>query len=142
VIKLALAWPASTRRSGGGEAPSISPLLYVGVLVFVISPMAAGVGVNGGGFSVFFATRGRFSFGVAGGGIASLSASSWATAVDAIFAVTAAFFCRLRGGCFVSTSCVGATVMGDALTRDERRRDIVADVRQRTMSASWFLTVE
>lgn len=108
----------------------MSPLLYVGVLVLVISPMAAGVGVNGGGCSVFFATRGRFSFGVVGGGIASLSASSWATAVVAIRSVTAVFFCRLRGGCFVSTSCVGATVMGDAFTRDERRGDIVADSRR------------
>jgi len=76
VIKVALAWPASTLRSGGGDAPSMSPVLYVGVLAFVISPMADGVGVNGGGFSALFAARGRLLFGVTGGGIGSLSASS------------------------------------------------------------------
>jgi hypothetical protein len=54
----------------------MSPVLYVGVLAFVISPMADGVGVNGGGFSALFAARGRLLFGVTGGGIASLSASS------------------------------------------------------------------
>ena len=48
----------------------------VGVLVFVMSPIADGVGVNGGGFSALFDTRGRLLFGVTGGGIASLSASS------------------------------------------------------------------
>lgn len=48
---------------------SISPLLHfrAAPLVLVISPMADGVGVTGGGFVGVFATF-RLLFGVVGGG--------------------------------------------------------------------------
>jgi hypothetical protein len=127
VIKVALAWPASTLRSGGGDAPLMSPVLYVGVLVFIMSPMADGVGVNGGGFSALFETRGRLLLGVTGGGIVSLSTSSLAMASIAASSVGADFFCLLRGGCadFGGISA-GASGGADVLTRADRRNDIVA----------------
>lgn len=93
-----------------------------------MSPIADGVGVNGGGFSALFATRGRLLFGVTGGGIASLSASSWAMASTAASSVGADFFCRLRAGCFVSASGPGELSAGvDTLTRADLRKDMILE---------------
>lgn len=84
--------------------------------------MADGVGVNGGGFATPFATRGRLLFGVVGGGIASLSATSWAIAAVAASSVALDFLGRFRDGCGISgTWPLAISAVGDALTRAERR---------------------
>ena len=113
-------------------ASSISPVLYVGlrILLLVIRPMAAGVGVLGGGFVGVLATL-RLLFGVvSGGGMELLSSleSSLLSPFDILEVLFFGFRPRFLGAKLVSaTSSIEGpeSTDGCAWTRADRLSDIL-----------------